>query len=254
MKTIVVQGRTGSTRLPGKILRPLAGRPLLERQLDRIRAARGPFELVVATTVDPADDAVVDLCRRVDVRCFRGHPTDLLDRHVMAARELAADEVVKIPSDCPLIDPRVIDQVLGAFDPARHDYCGNLHPGSWPDGNDVEVMPMAALERAHREAQKPFEREHTTPYLWNHPERFRLHNVVWERGLDLSRSHRFTIDYEEDYRFIAAVYEALHDDRRVFSVDDILRLLDERPDIYDLNSAHRGVFWYRHHEDELKHA
>jgi spore coat polysaccharide biosynthesis protein SpsF len=251
---VVVQARTGSTRLPGKILRPLAGRPVLERQLERISAARGPFELVVATTIDPADDAVVDLCRRVGVRCFRGHPTDLLDRHLWAARELGADEVVKIPSDCPLIDPRVIDQVLAAFDPARHDYCGNLHPGSWPDGNDVEIMPMAALERAHREAQKPFEREHTTPYLWNHPDRFRLHNVVWKRGVDLSESHRFTIDYEEDYRFIAAVYDALYDARRAFSVDDILRLLEERPDIYALNAAHRGVFWYRHHQDELKHA
>jgi spore coat polysaccharide biosynthesis protein SpsF len=253
-RAILVQARTGSTRLPGKILRPLAGRPLLERQLERIGAARGPFELVVATTVDPADDAVVDLCRRTGVRCFRGHPTDLLDRHLGAARELGADEVVKIPSDCPLIDPRVIDRVLATFDPARHDYCGNLHPGSWPDGNDVEIMPMAALERAHREAQAPFEREHTTPYLWNHPDRFRLHNVVWERGVDLSQSHRFTIDYEEDYRFIAAVYDALYDALRVFCVDDILRLLEERPDIYALNAAHRGVFWYRHHQDELKHA
>jgi spore coat polysaccharide biosynthesis protein SpsF len=140
--------------------------------------------------------------------------------------------------------------VLHAFDAERHDYCGNLHPGSWPDGNDVEVMPMAALELAWREAREPHEREHTTSFFWTRPERFRLHNVRWERGLDLSRSHRFTIDYEEDYRFIAAVYDELHTEDSVFSVEEILALLEARPDIYQLNAAHRGAFWHR----ELTHA
>src|SRR6185503_19618615 len=158
---VVIQDRTGSSRLPGKILLPLAGAPLLQRMVERVRATKTAFEPVVATTIDPADDPVVELCRRIDVRWVRGHPTDLLDRHLAAARELAAEVVVKIPSDCPLIDPAAIDRVLGAFldDPGRFDFASNLHPPSWPDGNDVEVMTRDALEIAGRESTKPHERE-----------------------------------------------------------------------------------------------
>src|SRR5262249_21841044 len=197
--------RTGSTRLPGKVLLPLGGRTILERQLDRIRAAPAQFELVVATTTLPADDAIVTAARRAGVDCFRGHPTDLLDRHVGAARAAGADIVVKIPSDCPLIDPGAIARVLNVHErhEVPHDYLANLHPATWPDGNDVEVMTREALEHAWREADRPYEREHTTPFLWTRSRRFRIGNVVWETGRDLSRTHRFTLDYFEDYRFIA---------------------------------------------------
>jgi spore coat polysaccharide biosynthesis protein SpsF len=252
---VIVQARTGSTRLPGKILMPLAGEPLLARMIERVRAAKMPFDLVVATTTDAADDDVAALASRIDVPCFRGHPTDLLDRHYRAALEEKADVVVKIPSDCPLIDPQVIDRVLAAWRDrtAPLDYMSNLHPATYPDGNDVEVMAMAALETAWREASMPHEREHTTPFLWDRPERFRLGNVTWEAGLDYSMSHRFTIDYPEDYRFIAAVYDALWTaSRPVFSLGDILALLDARPDLMAINAAYAGVNWYRHHLRDLR--
>jgi spore coat polysaccharide biosynthesis protein SpsF len=154
--------------------------------------------------------------------------------------------VVKIPSDCPLIDPAVVRRVL---DEARGDFTSNLHPATYPDGNDVEVMTMAALETAWKEAKKPHEREHTTPFLWDQPERFSIHNVVWETGLDYSMSHRFTIDYPEDYAFIKAVYDELHPR---FSLGDILDLLKARPDIYALNQKYAGVNWYRNHLADLK--
>jgi spore coat polysaccharide biosynthesis protein SpsF len=251
---VVVQARTGSTRLPGKVLMPLAGRPLLARMLERVRAARTPFELVVATTTDASDAPVVDLCKDLGVRCFRGHPTDLLDRHVMAARSVKADVVVKIPSDCPLIDPAAIDRVLGEFFATEGlDYAGNLHPGTWPDGHDVEVMPLAALELAHREATKAHEREHTTPFLWDRPERFRCLNVAWETGQNLAMSHRMTIDYAEDYAFIAAVYDSLYMEAHpIFSLGAILDLLERRPDVFALNAKYAGVNWYRNHLADLK--
>lgn len=256
MKTLVViQARTGSSRLPGKILMPLAGAPLLARMVERVRAAKTPFEIVIATTTDAADDAVQSLASTIGAPCFRGHPTDLLDRHVQAARVANADVVVKIPSDCPLIDPAVIDRVLGVWNAKRGevDFVSNLHPATYPDGNDVEVMSMAALEVAWHEAKKPHEREHTTPFLWDQPERFRLANVEWETGRDLSMSHRFTIDYIEDYRFIAAVYDALYTkERPIFGLGDIVSLLDARPDIQRLNAAYAGVNWYRHHLGDLR--
>lgn len=256
MKTlVVVQARLGSSRLPGKVMLPLAGEPLLIRLVERIRAARSHFDLVVATTTEPDDHEIVELCDAHQVPSFCGHPTDLLDRHYQAALAAAAEVVVKIPSDCPLIDPRVVDRVLEAWRRARTpwDYLSNLHPASYPDGNDVEVMRMEALEKAWREATRSFEREHTTPFLWERPERFRIGNVDWETGLDLSMRERFTVDYPEDYAFVSAVYEALwRPNRRPFGLWDVLRLLEERPQLRRLNERYLGVNWYRHHLAELK--
>ena len=153
---------------------------MLSRQIERIRAARTPFALAVATTTEPADDAIVAHCDALHVAAYRGHPTDLLDRHVRAARVFDADVVVKIPSECPLMDPAVIDAVIGAYlaAPGRYDYVSNLQPATWPDGQDVEVFTLAALTAAWREARRPPEREHTTPFLWERDDRFRCHNVA----------------------------------------------------------------------------
>ena len=252
---VVVQARTGSSRLPRKILLPLAGKPLLQRMLERVRAASTPFELVVATTTDPSDEEIQALCRSIDVDCFAGHPNDLLDRHYRAALHYEADYIVKIPSDCPLIDPRVIDRVLQwhADRAGQFDYVSNLHPATYPDGNDVEVMHFTALQTAWRETSKPFEREHTTPYLWERPRQFRLGNVTWETGLDYSMSHRWTIDYPEDYRFARIVYDELWSPYgKPFSLEDILYLVEHRPEIHELNSRFAGVNWYRHHLGELQ--
>ncbi|HYL99108.1 MAG TPA: glycosyltransferase family protein [Blastocatellia bacterium] len=256
MKTVVViQARTGSTRMPNKVLMPLAGRPLLQRMVERVQAAHTEFELVVATTIDRSDEPIRELCRSIGVRCFSGHPSDLLDRHYRASIALGAEAVVKIPSDCPLIDPAIIDRVLANFlrDVPRYDYVSNLHPASYPDGNDVEVMTMCALEAAWVEAKKPFEREHTTPFIWEQAERFRIGNVVWESGLDYSMSHRWTIDYPEDYEFIRSVYDELWSrSKPMFSLADILLLLHARADIQAINAGYAGVNWYRHHLGELK--
>jgi spore coat polysaccharide biosynthesis protein SpsF len=244
----VVQARTGSTRLPGKVLMPLASRPLLHRMLERVVAAKTPSAVVVATTRDPADDAIVKIAEEAGVGCFRGHPTDLLDRHYSAGLAFGADAVVKIPSDCPLVDPAVIDRVIASY--VAHagsvDFVSNLHPPTYPDGNDVEVMSMGVLETAWIEATEPHEREHTTPFVWERCARFRIHNVTWESGLDYSSTHRWTIDYLEDYQFLAAVYEALWSAARpVFPLADVLSLLEARPDIAALNACHAGKGWYR---------
>src|SRR5689334_20584740 len=252
---VVIQARISSTRLPNKVMLPLAGLPLLARLIQRVRAAKHEFDLIVATTTAPEDDAIRDLCREIDVKCFSGHPTDLLDRHYRAALAAQADVVVKIPSDCPLIDPAIIDRVLAYYEENRelYDYVSNLHPPTYPDGHDVEVMTMAALETAWREAARPFEREHTTPFIWDNPERFRIGNVNWETGLNYSMSHRWTIDYIEVYLLIVSVYDELwYVARPLFSVPAVLALLAARPDIQAINARYRGVNWYRHHLGELR--
>ncbi len=240
----VIQARTTSTRLPGKVMLPLAGEPLLLRMIERVCLAKTVGTVVVATTTDSADDVVVELCTQHGIDVYRGHPLDLLDRHVQVGIEFNADAVVKIPSDCPLIDPAVIDQVIGEWLANPHiDYVSNLHPATWPDGNDVEVVSMSALTRAHEEAYQAIDREHTTPYLWQNPHLFSIANVEWQVGLNLFASHRWTIDYQEDYEFISTVYRELYDADKAFGVEDILQLLRRRPEIADINAVHAGETW-----------
>jgi spore coat polysaccharide biosynthesis protein SpsF len=223
--------------------------------VERVRRAALPTEIIVATTTLPADDPIRDLCADNAIRCHSGHPTDLLDRHYAAALEAGADIVVKIPSDCPLIDPTVIDKVIDHYicNAHRFDFVSNLHPPSYPDGQDVEVMPIGMLATAHREANRDLEREHTTPFFWENPERFRIGNVRWGIGLDLSMSHRWTIDYEEDYLFLSAVYDALYsDDDPAFGISKVLAFLNRNPEVATINAHLAGVNWYRNHLGELR--
>jgi len=254
-KLIVIQARLGSTRLPQKVMMPLSGRPLLLRMIQRVAATNTDCDLIVATTTRPDDDAIRSLCRNFRFPCYSGHPTDLLDRHYQAAKLNGADVVVKIPSDCPLIDPRIIDRVIRFYEEnaPMYDYVSNLHPASYPDGNDVEVMPFHVLECAWNEARRPFEREHTTPFIWERPARFRIGNVRWETGDDYSMTHRWTIDYPEDYAFIERVYNRLWSaDNPCFSLQNILELLRVEPMLGLINAKYAGVNWYRHHLHELK--
>ncbi len=250
----VIQARAGSTRLPNKVMRPLLGKPLLARMVERVAAAALAGTIVVATTTDVTDDPIAALCAAEGFPCYRGDANDLLDRHYRAGRQWQAATVIKIPSDCPLIDPAVIDRVIGAYlsHPGEFDYVSNLHPATYPDGNDVEIMTLPALEVAWREATRPLQREHTTPYIWENPDRFRIGNVTWETGFDYSMTHRWTIDYEEDYHFIQAVYEALYPANPRFGLDDVLAFLTAHPEVAALNSHLAGVNWYRYHLDELK--
>lgn len=242
---IVIQARTGSTRLPGKVLAPLAGASLLERVVERALAADAG-DVVVATTTLAEDEDVRRICEKRGFRCVSGPPTNLLERHVEAARTVGADFIAKVPSDCPLVDPEVIRRVIGFAHEhaARYDAVSNLHPPSYPDGQDVEVFSKDLAEVALREASAPHEREHTTPFFWDRPERFRLANVAWERGVDWSRRHRWTVDYPEDYALVAAVYDALHSGRKTpFGIEAILAFLEEDPDVDSLNAHHRGNTW-----------
>ncbi len=258
----LIQTRTGSTRLPGKVLKPLGKGTVLSHMLERVSASQLKGTVAVITTKESSDDPIVDACNQMDVPCFRGDTSDLLDRHYQAWKHFGAihDAVVKIPSDCPLIDPRIIDRVVKTFldsqtnpndDGQTFDFVSNLHPQSYPDGNDVEVIEATALHRAWREAKKPIEREHTTPFFWDNPKRFRIGNVLWEKGIDLSKDLRWTLDYAEDYELIRKVYEQLSPTNPLFTVDQIVELLDNRPEFRAINRTHLGACWYQRHKQEL---
>ncbi|HEY3876492.1 MAG TPA: glycosyltransferase family protein [Candidatus Kapabacteria bacterium] len=254
MNTLIcIQARMSSTRLPGKVMLPLAGAPLLQRMIERVRAAKVAARIVVITSSMNKDDRIEELCRAIETDCFRGHPTDLLDRHYQAAKHYGASVIAKIPSDCPLIDPSVIEKVFQHFDSTRFDYVSNLHPATYPDGNDVEIVSFQALETAWQEADRSFEREHTTPFLWERPERFRIGNVAWETGMNYSMSHRWTIDYPNDYEFIREIYDHFwRKERPIFSSREILNLIEKYPEIATINAGYAGVNWYRDHLNDLR--
>ena len=251
---IIIQARRSSTRLPDKIMLPLAGEPLFLRMFERVDYSKLADEIVIATTTNKSDDKVEEICNANKINCYRGSEDDLLDRHYKAGLEYNADVIVKIPSDCPLIDYRIIDKVLNFYlnNTDKYDFVSNLHPATYPDGNDVEVIPKNILKIAHKEATSQMEREHTTPFIWEKPERFRIGNIIWDTGLDYSMTYRFTIDYKEDYELIKCVYDELYFKRQKFSLEDILKLLKEKPELKKLNEKFAGVNWYRNHLNELK--
>ena len=227
----IIQARTGSSRLPGKVLLPLLGEPLLTRVVRRVCLADRLDKVVVATTTQPADDAIVSLAEREGWPVERGSETDLLNRYVQAARRHRADVVVRITSDCPLIDPRLIDDTVARFERGRCDYASNsLEPRTYPRGLDVEVVAAEALERAWREDRDPASREHATPFVYRHPELFRLLRVASDD--DQSR-HRWCVDTAEDFELVRRIYGALGCDD--FGWRDALAVVDAHPDWEELN-------------------
>lgn len=214
MKTVaVIQARLGSTRLPRKVLLDLAGQPMLARVVARARRAKLVDEVVVATTDDPADTPLAEYCAARAWPCLRGSHHDVLDRYYQAASQYSADVIVRITGDCPLLDPAMVDSVIAAFrDHGPLDYAANtLEPRTYPRGLDTEVFSFRALETAWREDDNGRGwREHVTPYLYRHPERFRLHAV--RHPVDHS-DLRWTVDTMEDLTLVRQVYDHFGHDR-----------------------------------------
>lgn len=228
----IVQARMGSSRLPGKAMSDLRGRPLLARVIERAKRIRGVDRVIVATTADPCDGVLLRLAQDCGVEGFAGAADDVLDRYYQAAQRWDASVVVRLTGDCPLLDPEVSGRVVGEFLQGRFDYVSNVHPPTFPDGLDTEVVSFPALERAWREAVLPSEREHVTPFIWKRGDQFRLGNV--DHGCDLS-AHRWTVDQEEDLAFVRAVYDRLSHAGPVFGMDEVLALVTREPQLAALN-------------------
>jgi spore coat polysaccharide biosynthesis protein SpsF len=229
----VLQARSSSTRLPGKVLKPILGRPMLELQIERIRRSTLIDKLVVATSSDPEDAVIAELCQRISVPCFRGSLEDVLDRFYQAARSYAPQYVVRLTGDCPLCDPRVIDDVIRFALSGGYDYASNTLNPTYPDGLDVEVCTFEALERIWREASLRSQREHVTPYFYQNPHLFKLGSLIHEP--DLSEL-RWTVDNVADFALVSTIYEGLYDDRPDFTLHDILNLLNEKPELRFCNT------------------
>lgn len=225
----ILQARMSSTRLPGKVMLPLAGAPMIVRQIERVSRSRLIDRLVVATSDQAGDDVIEQTCRREGIAVYRGPLDDVLARFTGALDAYPADHVVRLTADCPLADPNVIDATIALHLDAGADYASNSpEPGAWPKGLDVEVMTADALRRAAAEAATPEEHEHVTWGIWNQPDRYRL---AWLPSPAGDADVRWTVDRPDDYAFVAAVYDALYAANRAFTSDDIRAFLADRPDL-----------------------
>ncbi len=234
MKTLaIVQARMGSSRLPGKVLMDLGGETALARVVHRLRRATLVQEIVVATSTSAADDAIVAECERLQVPCFRASEHDVLDRYYRCTEAWGASSVVRITADCPVIDPEVVDFTIRSFFESSCDYASNALVATYPRGLDVEVFTAAALERAWSHTHQPYEREHVTPYFYEHPELFRLLSVTADA--DYSH-HRWTLDTVEDLQLLRAIYDRLGGGRNDFGWREVLHIVQQEPQLAMLNS------------------
>lgn len=235
---IITQVRTSSTRLPGKVLKTILGKTMLVLFLERLKLIRNADKIIVATTTEPEDGAIVEAVRKFDpgILIYRGSLEDVLDRYYRAAKEFNVRTIVRITSDCPLVDPSASERVIDEFFRSGCDYCCNNFPRrTYPHGLDTEAFSFDALERAWKEAKKKEEREHVTTYIRTHPELFSIEGVTQKR--DLGRL-RWTVDYPEDFLFVKEIYERLYDKNKSFSMDDVLALLEREPRLGKINQKH----------------
>jgi spore coat polysaccharide biosynthesis protein SpsF len=232
----IIQARVGSTRLPGKVLLDLCGKPVLWHVVQRTRAARKVHQVLVATTTRAEDDEIEGLCRGWGTLMYRGQVDDVLARYQGAVSYLErigvpVNRIVRITADCPLIDPGVIDRGVHESEEHDIDYLSNIDPPTYPDGLDVEVFTRDTLEITNREANLPSDREHVTPYM-RRGGRFKIRNIEAERDLS---SLRWTLDTREDYLFIREVYRRLFPSKEIFTMDDVTGLLADHPELSEIN-------------------
>lgn len=223
----VLQARMSSSRLPGKVLKPLAGGPMVLRQIERVRRAARIDRLVVATSREASDDVLATTLEAAGVEVFRGPLDDVLARFLGALAAWPADHLVRLTADCPLIDPGLIDATIARHLESGADYTANrVAEAGYPKGQDVEVITAAALRRAGASAATPEEREHVTWGVWNHPELYRIERLAppTDEG-----EVRWTVDRPDDYEFVAAVYDALYPKDPAFGSDDVRAWVRAQP-------------------------
>jgi spore coat polysaccharide biosynthesis protein SpsF len=236
MKTaVIIQARMGSSRLPGKVLLPLGRRLALDHVIERARAARNVDQVVVATSTLGTDDPIAEYCLTRGIACSRGSESDVLARYLHAMRQFPSEIVVRLTADCPLTDPFIIDELVATLKdsaPALDYHSNTLPPRRIPHGLDVEVFRREALERAGREAVRPEEREHVTPYIYRHPELFRITQAHMPQDLS---GHRWTLDTEADRRLLDNILTELKPGN--YRWQDSLAVLDRHPDWMGINAT-----------------
>lgn len=229
-----IEARMTSSRLPGKVLKPLAGKPALERVIERLKKSRHIHQIVVATTVNDTDLPIVDLCRELGVSVFRGSENDVLSRVLDAAKSAEADLIVEITGDCPLIDPAIVDQCIELFQSGNFDYVSNVMERTFPAGLATQVFPYSVLADVSSKTTDIEDREHVSLYIYTHPETYRLNNLAAPAELKHPEII-LTLDTPEDYTVLSTIYDNVYPKNPNFTTQDVLDYLKKNPDLAKLN-------------------
>ncbi|NJD03359.1 MAG: acylneuraminate cytidylyltransferase [Ruminiclostridium sp.] len=235
MKTgIIMQARMGSTRLPGKVLTDLMGKPVLLHTIDRLKQCKKVGKIIVATTISPRDDIIFDKSNEFGVKVFRGSEENVLERYYQAALANDLDTIVRITSDCPLIDPHIIDLAVDEFEKGGSDLVSNagaeLSNRTFPRGLDCEVFSLRALEQAYYKASEQYQREHVTPYIYENMK------VFFFKNNKNHSNYRWTLDTVEDLELISEIYKNLYKGKHDFYFKDILELMINKPELQNINA------------------
>lgn len=233
----IIQARMGSTRLPGKVLYNLCGKPVLLHVIERIRRSKNVTDIIVVTSTDKANDEIRELCLKESVFVYSGSENDVLDRFYQAAKTIGlnnTDLIVRITADCPLIDYNVIDKVISKYVSGKYDIVSNAGSDmtyrTFPRGLDVEVFSFGMLEKAFSNAKKTYQKEHVTPYIYENSNSA----YYYMNDIDYSR-YRWTLDTEEDWALISSIYDRLYLGEHNFGLEQILDLLRKEPELHDIN-------------------
>lgn len=229
----ILQARCSSSRLSGKVLKPILGEPMLARQIERLQRSRHISHLVVATSDESTDRPLTKLCQRLGLDCFCGSLNDVLDRFYNAATPYRPEQLLRLTGDCPLADPAVIDNTVDFHLAGKYDYSSNTLQPTFPDGLDVEVFRFSCLSDAWKEAALNSEREHVTPFIYSRPERYRIGHYKQTENFSWLR---WTVDQPEDFAMVEIIYNALYPDNPDFTTADILAFLDGHPEIAHMNA------------------
>ncbi|MFY0642740.1 MAG: glycosyltransferase family protein [Bermanella sp.] len=231
---VFLQARMSSTRLPGKVLMPLIGKPMIYRQIERIRLSKLINEIIILTSTDSSDNEIVEYCELIGCKVFRGDLNNVLSRYIDALKIYSCDHVVRLTGDCPLIDWEVIDATINKHLNTNADYTSNVLPPTFPDGLDVEVIAKKCLQDIGLRAKKEYEKEHVTYFCYQNPDRYHIENYKNINGDESSL--RWTVDHKEDFDFVNAIYEKLYFDKP-FRNDEIRQLLKLEPSLINLNQG-----------------
>ncbi|OGZ18334.1 MAG: acylneuraminate cytidylyltransferase [Candidatus Nealsonbacteria bacterium RBG_13_38_11] len=242
----IFQVRMGSTRLPGKMFKKIMGKPLLWHVIQRVKASRLVNRIILAMTEEKKDDRIVKFAKKMRLLYYRGSTDNVLDRVYQAAKKFGSDIIVRITPDDPFKDPQIIDEFISYFLKNKFDYVSNTVRPTYPEGLDIEVFSFLALKKAWPEAKKSSEKEHLTPYIWKNPKKFKIKNLTLKKNLS---SLRWTIDYQKDLEFAREVYKKLYPKKKIFLMQDILNLLNEK---FDFPKINQGIVYHEGYLKSLK--